>query len=199
MFGTMTNNRGRAVHRLLRIIPLVVLVAACDDPYGPRFWNAVPVEVPVYSVSRLEYTGLPSAIDLVMDPVRSLPIEIPGATGNWDFLLADRQGGEGLVLVPAAELDNQSRSRIAVLRNVDFLDVREAPRDTALYSAGAVPLEEGVVYVFRSRRSPCGFTTGFRYAKALPVNVDVVNGTAVLAIVRNPYCDDRSFVPPDVN
>jgi hypothetical protein len=197
MFGTMTHNRGRAVHRLLRIIPLVVLVAACDDPYGPRFWSAAPVEVKVYSVSRLEYTGLPSAIDLVGDPVRSLPIEVPGATGNWDFLLADQQGG--LVLVPAAELDNVTRSRIAVLRNVDFLDVREAPRDTALYSAGPVPLEEGVVYILRSRRSACGFTSGYRYAKALPVNVNAANGTAVLAIVRNPYCDDRSFIPPDVN
>jgi hypothetical protein len=194
----MTNLRGRAVHRLLRIIPLVALFAACQDPYGPRFWSAAPVEVGLYSVSRLEYTGLPSALDVVSDPVRGVAIEVAGATGNWDLVLADGQAS-GLVLLPAAEIDNQSRARIAVLRNVDFLDVREAPRDTALYSAGPVPLETGVIYVVRSRRGPCGFTTGYRYAKMMPVGVDHASGLARFAVVRNPYCDDRSFVPPDIN
>jgi hypothetical protein len=191
---------GRAVHRLLRLIPLLALVAACDDPYGPRFWSGVPETLTLYSVTRVEYTGMVSAVDLAVDPVGAVPIEAPGATGNWDFMLADRQDGPGLVMVPAVEIAGfTSRARIAVLRGVNFLDVVEAPRDTAAYSAAPVPLEEGVVYVVRSRRATCGFTSGHRYAKMLPVEIDAERGVARLAIVRNPYCDDRALIPPAVN
>jgi hypothetical protein len=190
---------GRSVHKLLRLIPLVALLAACDDPFGPRFWSPAAETVALFSISRTEYTGMVSAVDLVADPVRAVPIEAPGATGNWDFALADPATGSGLVLVPAGELTGvDARSRIAVLRGVNFLDVAEAPRDTMAYSAGPVALEAGVVYVVRSRRGPCGFTTGHRYAKMLPVEIDVARGIARLAIIRNPYCDDRSLIPPPV-
>jgi hypothetical protein len=85
---------------------------------------------------------------------------------------------------------------MAVLEGRDFLELREAPRDTALYTAGPVPLRTGVVYVVRSRRAQCGFSTGQRYAKMMAAEVDVERGTAQLAIVRNPFCDDRALVPP---
>jgi hypothetical protein len=190
---------GRRVHKLLRLIPLVALLTACDDPFGPQFWNATPTTLSLFSVSRVEYTGMVSAVDLFVDPVRAVPIEAPGATGNWDFALVEPAGG-GMVLVPVDELTGvNSRARIAVLRNVNFLDVLEAPRDTAAYTAGPVVLETGVVYIVRSRRGPCGFSTGHRYAKMLPVEIDAVRGIARLAIVRNPYCDDRSLIPPPIN
>jgi hypothetical protein len=189
---------GRAVQKLRLFIPLLALaVAACDDPFGPQVWNAAPHTVTVYSASRAEYTGLVSAFDLTSEPVLPMSIEAPGATGNWDFVLVDQQNG--LALLPGGALEGLvSRARIGVIEGRDFLAVTEAPRDTAAYSVGPVELRTGVVYVMRSRRSSCGFTTGFRYAKMQVLDVDQVRGVANMAIVRNPYCDDRSLVAPQL-
>jgi hypothetical protein len=189
---------GRAVHRLSRstlVVASVAALAACSDPYGPRTWNSEPTTLTLYSASRAEYTGLASAVDLTPEPVFGVSIEAPGATGGWDFVLADQAGA--LVFVPAGTFAGiQSRARIATLEGVDIEDVRQAPRDTADYTASAVPLRTDVVYVLRSRRGSCGLTTGHRYAKMRAVELDQVRGIARLAIVRNPYCDDRALVPP---
>jgi hypothetical protein len=189
---------GRAVNRFRRVLLLVVLFAAgCSDPFGPRFWNATPQSVTVFSASRPEYVGLVSAVDVANDPIQAISIEAPGATGNWDFVLVDRAGG-GLALVPAGALDGvTSRARIAVIEGAAFLDIREAPRDTALYSADAVALRPGVVYVIRTRRAACGFGSGSFYAKMQPLEIDEARGVFRAAIVRNPICDDRSLVPPE--
>lgn len=188
----------RAVRRFTRMLPVLALAAAaCGDPYGPQPWNPLPQSVTVFSASRAEYVGLVSAIDLVNEPVRAISIEAPGATGNWDFVLMDGPNNT-LQLVPAAAFEGiTSRARIAVIENRDFLDIREAPRDTALYTAAPVTLRTGVVYVVRSRRGVCGFTTGVRYAKMQPVEIDPARGVFRAAIVRNPFCDDRSLVPPE--
>jgi hypothetical protein len=188
---------GSTVQKLRWIAALLALtVTACEDPYGPQLWNPAPMTVTVYSASRTEYTGLVSAFDLAAEPVMPISIEAPGATGNWDFVLVDQQNG--LALLAGGALEGlTSRARIAVLPNTSFLDLREAPRDTALYSAGPVPLQQGAVYVMRSRRTSCGYTSGHRYAKMQPLEIDVARGIARMAIVRNPYCDDRSLVPPE--
>lgn len=184
----------RVNKRLLLL--LVPIVAACDDGLGPQFWNATPDTMVIHSASRSEYLGIPSAIDVTADPILPLPIEASGVTGNWDFMLAEDAGG--LLLVPASVLPAiDSRARIAVLQGQDFDSLNEAPRDTALYSAAAVQLRPNTVYVIRSRRSNCGFSTGYRYAKLKPVDINATLGTLRFAIVRNPYCDDRSFVPPE--
>lgn len=187
----------RAVHRYLRLIPLVAVLAACNDNIGPTYWDPTPLTVTLYSASRTDYTGFVSAVDLAAPVVSTVSIEAPGATNNWDFVLADHQGG--LALIPAGSFEGvRSRAGIAVIEGVDFTDIREAPRDTARYSAAPVPLRTGgVVYVARSRRAPCGFTNAHRYAKMLPVEVDVERGIARLAITRNPFCDNRALVPPD--
>jgi hypothetical protein len=189
----------RAVHRTKLIVPMLALaLAACDDPYGPGFWVATPDTMVMYSASRVEYIGFRSALNIANDPVTALPIEAPGLTGNWDVALTDHAGG--LALVPAAAFDGvASRARIAVMpAGVGFAEVEQAPRDTTAYTAEAVSLQEQRVYVIRSRRASCGFSSGYRYAKVMPVDVDAVAGTLRFIIVRNPYCDDRSFVPPDL-
>jgi hypothetical protein len=158
---------GRAVHRLSRstlLMAVVLLVAACSDPYGPRTWNPEPTTLTLYSASRPEYTGLVSAMDLAPEPVFAVSIEAPGATGSWDFVLAEQ--GNALTLVPAGTFTGvPSRARIAVLEGVSMDDVVQAPRDTAAYTAAPVPLRTDVVYVLRSRRASCGLTTGHRYAR----------------------------------
>ena len=175
---------------------LLPVLGACNDGLGPRFWNATPDTLLIHSATRGEYVGLASAVDVAADPVTPLPIEVPGLTGSWDFALAEQDGG--LVLLPAAVIPGTgSRARVALLEGRDFDALEEAPRDTALFSATAVPVRSDAVYVIRSRRTSCGFTTGYRYAKVKPVEIDLAGGRLRFAVVRNPYCDDRSFVPPD--
>lgn len=188
------------MQRLKRLIPLVILVlAACDDPFGPNTWVAVQDTVTMYSASRAQYVGLGSAIDAVSDPVTVLPIEIPGATGNWDVALVDEGGGLSLVPAGAFVGLESNRARIALLEGRDFETLEEAPSDTARYSAGPVPVRTGVVYVLRTRKASCGLSSGYRYAKLKAVEIDVPRGIFRAVITRNPYCDDRSLVPPDVD
>ena len=189
---------GGFVHRLKRLLPLAVLIfAACDDPFGPAIWSAVPDTVQIYSASRPEFIGLPSTVDITLTPVGLLPIESPAITGNWDFALADNAGG--LAIVPAAAFAGlQSRARVGYVDDQTFDELTVAPRDTAEFSAVPVQLQTGGVYVVRSRRASCGgVSSGYRYAKLRAIDVDVAAGTFRFEIVRNPYCDDRSFVPPE--
>lgn len=193
----LTDTAGSCVNRLTRIIPLaaVFLFAACDDPFGPQPWNPEPIQVTLYSASRPAYIGLVSAVDLATEPVSSVSIEAPGATGQWDLVLVDLPGGLGLA--PVAALGNPAaQAGIAVIQNQAFIDVREAPRESEAYSREPVLLRPDVIYVVRSRRAGCGFTTGFRYAKLQPIEIDQERGIFRFAVVRNPYCDDRALVPP---
>jgi hypothetical protein len=185
------------VSGLRRILPLVVLLAAaCDDPFGPRLWDATPDTIVLYSASRAEYIGHSSVVDITTVPVAPLPLEVPGLTGNWDFALTDADGG--LALAPASAFAGlESRARIAVLPNRTLDEVRQAPRDTALYATTPVVVQAGDVYIIRSRRSSCGGTNGYRYAKVRSVEIDVPRGIYTFEIVRNPFCDNRSFVPPE--
>jgi hypothetical protein len=185
-----------SVFKRLRYLLLVPFLTACGDAIGPQFWVARPDTLVIHSVSREEFVGYLSAVDLIAEPITPLPIEVQGVTGNWDFALVD--AGGGLALLPSAALPGMGiRSRIAMLRGVRFDDLEEAPRDTAAYSAGAVPLLPDAVYVIRTRRAACGFSQGYRYAKLEPIEINQQRGILRFAVVRNPYCDDRSFVPPN--
>jgi hypothetical protein len=189
---------GRSVHRLLRLLTVaaVFVLAACDDPFGPQPWNPNPVEITLYSASRPAYIGLVSALDLVAEPVSAVPIEAPGATGQWDVVLVDLPGG-GLALAPADALGGApQRVGIAVIENRSFIEITEAPRESEAYSEEPVALRAGVVYVIRSRRGQCGFMTGHRYAKMQPIEIDAERGIYRFAVLRNPFCDDRALVPP---
>lgn len=179
------------------MVPVLLLAtAACSDPLEPVNWTAVPDTVTLYSASRTTYVNEGSVLDITSDPVSTYPLEAPGATGNWDFVVLE-QGGS-LALVPAVSFSSltQSRSRIAVMGTSDFAGLDRAPGDTTAYTAQPVPLQEGAVYVLRSRRSSCGYTAGHRYAKVTPIDVDAARGTVQLVVIRNPFCDDRNLIPP---
>ncbi|MEX1184208.1 MAG: hypothetical protein WEF86_13330 [Gemmatimonadota bacterium] len=185
------------MYRLKRWAPLMALVfGACDDGFGPGSWIAAPDTVVLYSASRAEYLGLGSALDIVRQPVGAVKIETAGQTGNWDAALIEVDGA--LWLAPAASFEGlASRARIAVLANVSWDELEQAPRDTTLYTAEPVLVQANTVYVVRSRRASCGLSQGYRYAKLDPIEVDVDAGTFSFEVIRNPYCDDRSFVPPE--
>lgn len=186
-----------AVYRLKRLLPIVLLtLVACQDPFGPRTWDATPRTMTLFSASRAEYVGRGSVLDLAAAPVvLTLPIEAPGLAGNWDVALTDE--GDGLALVPAGLFEGiTSRARIAVLPDIPFDDVREAPPDTASFKEQPTPLRLNAVYVVRTRRAQCGLSSGSRYAKLRPLVIDVAAGIYTFEVVRNPFCDNRSFVPP---
>jgi hypothetical protein len=180
-------------HRILLVFA-ALLVAACDDPFGPEFWSDRPDTTQLYSAARPELAGLPSAFDFV-ELVR-YRIESPAATGSWDLALSEKDGG--FVMIPAGSFEGiESRAGIAVTSATDLADVLEAPRDTAAFVRQPVPLTLGTVYVVRTRRASCGFTAGVRYAKFRAIEMDLAAGTMRFEFVRNPYCDNRSFVPPE--
>ncbi|CAN5771414.1 hypothetical protein BH23GEM10_BH23GEM10_06160 [soil metagenome] len=188
---------GRAVHRIKQFIPiLAVVLGACGDSTAPAFWDATPDTLLMYSASVPEYIGFRSALDVVALPVRAVPIEASGATGQWDVALVNDGGSLALVAASAFE-GLSSRSAVAVLDGAVFADVDRAPSDTSADTTQPVPLRSNAVYIIRSRRGQCGFTSGSRYAKLHPIEIDVAAGTFRFSIVRNPYCDDRSFVPPE--
>ena len=178
--------------RLSLLILLAASVAACDDGLGPQPWDATPDTVSLYSASRSELLGYPSAFDFVNLAV--IRVESPGSAGSWDVVLA---GSAGLQLVPAGAFEGQdSRAGIAVITGTTFEALTSAPTDTSQYSSQAVALQQGGVYVVRTRRAVCSFSTAVHFAKIKVVSIDAARGVASFAVVRNPDCNDRSFVPP---
>lgn len=184
--------------RALLPLSLLLPLAACDDPFGPRAWDATPDTAQLWSASRAELIGQPAAFDFASLPPRPVQIETTGATQRWDVVLIDHEGG--LALAPASYfLGAGSRSAIAPQGMLDLEDMTRAPSDTAAYLRRPVPLRLGELYIVRSRVEVCpdGYSSGARYAKITPVSIDAEAGTARLALVTNPYCDDRDLVPPE--
>lgn len=177
---------------LLLAAPL--LLGACEDPFAAQPWDATPDTLTLYSASRAEYTGLRSALDLWN--IATVPIEVQGATGQWDFLLTE-EGGQ-LVLISANVVPNlESRAAIATTDATTLEELTRASGESEDYVRTAVPLRLGAIYVARSRRLSCGFVSGSRYGKMKVTALDAARGIVELAVVRNPYCDDRDLVPPE--
>lgn len=178
--------------KLAMILTAAMVLAACSDPLGPQPWDATPDTVSLFTASRPDLLGFPSAYDFVnLTPVR---IEATSAPGNWDLAVT----GQGpLQFVPAGAFQGQtSRAGIATITNSTFEALAKAPTDTAAFTSQPVTLTQGGVYVVRSRRAPCSFSTAVHYAKVKVVSIDAASGLVRFAVVRNPYCNDRSFVPP---
>lgn len=183
------------IFRNLALMAAVLSPAACDDDFGLGRWSAVPDTSVIYSASRPEFIRMPSAYDIVA-PAR-VAIEGGGATGNWDFALLERAGE--FVLAPERVLTgSDSRAGIARTNATTLESVREAPGDTASYSREPVAIQQGAIYIVRSRRASCfTFGAGVYYAKLHALEVDAAAGTFRFAVVRNPNCNDRALVPPE--
>jgi hypothetical protein len=182
--------------RRTTLLLLVAFTAACDDDLGPLNWNATPDTTLIYSASRPVLQGLPSAFDFI-NLVR-VNIEHASATGAWDVALGEQNGA--FVLVPASAIGGiTSRAAVARVTGTDLAAVLEAPRDTADFDSTPIVIEEGAIYVVRTRRAFCTEfgTEGVRYAKLQAIDVDPGAGTFRFAVVRNPFCNDRALVPPD--
>jgi hypothetical protein len=140
--------------------------------------------------------GKPAALDLLSSPVRTVAIETESASGSWDIVLVDN--GNGLAIESGVTFQGvTSGARIATISNTSFETVKTAPKDSAQYAPGPVPLALGKVYVIKSRVTSCALTTGPVYAKIQPVEIDVPNGKFRFNYVANPNCSDRSLDAPE--
>lgn len=190
----------QALLRLTRLplLAVALLTAACDDPFANPAWSDVPDTVTVFSAYRPEYAGMASAINLTGNFLSLVAIDDLGAATEWDFMLGEDEGN--LLWVPSSVVPGRedSRSSTARMQETTLEEVRRAPEPSGdRYSKEPVVLEEGVVYVLRSRRSNTCYIRGSNYAKMKVIALDPALGTAEIAIVRNPYCDNRDLVPPD--
>jgi hypothetical protein len=187
---TIRHARWARATLLAALLPL----AACDDPFANQPWDATPATLTLYSVSRDEYVGMPSALDLVT--LRAVAVEETGGAESWDFLLAEQDGA--VMFVPSIVVPGTTtRSAIGEADESTLAAVTRAPGDSASYTRSPLPISEGAIYVLRSRRTVCGYVRGSHYGKMEVVALDAARGIVEVAVVRNPYCDDRDLVPPE--
>jgi hypothetical protein len=180
--------------RLSLLCALAVSMAACDEDLGLDEWNATPDTVTLYSLSRPEFINQPSAYDFINHIV--LRVESPTSTGNWDVALLDQ--GNGLALVPAGGFEGQtSRAALSIVTGATFEELEEAPEDTTRFSYAAVPVTPGQVLAVRTRRASCAFSNSVRYGKVKIIDVNAAAGTVRFASIVNPFCNDRSLIPPE--
>ncbi|MGH7467760.1 MAG: hypothetical protein ACRENP_07190 [Longimicrobiales bacterium] len=193
MIGKLVRSLGVRCTLLVLLFLLPLLTTACDDEFTQE-WVDLPDTVLLYSLSRPDLIGRPSAYDFVNGVPRT--VETPGASGTWD--VAVTEGTAGFSLVPAGAFTGlASRAAIATVTGTTLENLREAPADTARYSSAAVLVEQGKIYVVRSRRENCGFSSGSRFAKVEAVETNRTNGTLRFRAITNPYCNDRRLIPPN--
>jgi hypothetical protein len=186
----------RAVRRFSALTPLLlVAVVACGDQLGRLTWDATPSTTVLYSLSRPELIGQPSAYDFV--GLRRIVVESPGATGQWDIALAE-ENGQFVFLTAGMFPGINDLVMIAETTHRTLAAAKQAPADTAAYSRGPVSIREDAVYIIRTRTATCvTFGSGPYYGKFQVLSVDAALGAIELAVVRNPYCSDRALTPPE--
>lgn len=184
-----------AIRKTAAVLALALVGVGCGDDLGLGTWVALPDTSLVYSLSRPDLLGEPSAYDFVQ--LRRLVLESPGATGVWDVALSE-QNGE-FVFIPASAFPGvTSRTGLSLTEQTDFRAFTRAPGDTASYRNVPVVLEVGGIYVVRTRSETCpGFGTASRYAKFQVLSIHPDIGAVEIVAIRNPLCSDRNLEPPE--
>jgi hypothetical protein len=184
-----------SIRKTATILALALTGAGCGDNLGLGTWIALPDTSLIYSLSRAELLGQPSAYDFVQ--LRRLVIESPGATGVWDVALAEQDGN--FLFIPSSAFPGvESRTGLSLTTNTTLASLTRAPGDTASYRNLPVVLQEGGIYVVRTRSEACpGFGTASRYAKFEVLSIEPEIGAVRIVAIRNPLCSDRNLEPPD--
>lgn len=180
--------------RMFVVAAATLTVIACGDDLGLDDWEAVPDTVTIYSLSRSDLIGKPSAYDFVNHI--ELRAESPASAGVWD--VAARHENGQLAVAPAASFEGQnSRAAIAAVSGTSFEELAEAPADTTQFSTAPLVVAPGQVFVVRTRRAPCAFSNSIRYGKAKVLEVDATAGFIKFVAITNPFCNDRALIPPN--
>src|SRR5688572_25190375 len=181
--------------RIALVFAATLPVIACEDPFGNLSWTDTPDTTIIFSLSREDLVGLPSAYDFIAHLRRE--VESPSAIGNWD--VAVRSEGGQLALVPAGGFEGQvSRAGLVLMPNAVFEQLSEAPGDTSAYSNAPAIVQPGQVYALRTRRAACSqFQAGVRFGKIKILAVDQLAGTITFESLVNPFCNERDLVPDE--
>lgn len=176
----------------------VVLATACDDPSGFRVEPLITTDT-IEVAAPTAGSELPTAIDVTSSggligggrfPERQEHAE------RWDLAVRIRDGQ--LVFVPAGALGLSDAAGITEpLAGRTFESVIEAPGPGSFVTDDHVVVQEGGVYVVRSRQVPCGFASASLYSKIQPLDVSPAEGRIVLQISTNEVCGDPRLVPED--
>jgi hypothetical protein len=164
---------------------------ACDT-FEPN-WIGLPDFAVLYSLSRAEFIGRESAYDFAGQ--RRVVVERPKTQDPFDFDMAVTEidgvfhalpAGlfEGFTIEPGIAVDSSG---------IRFEDMTTAPRDGYVTDA-PVLLREGWVYAVKTRRDFRGCNM---YGKFEVVDLDPV-GIVEIRAMRNPLCNDRNLVPPEL-
>ncbi|HKJ91733.1 MAG TPA: hypothetical protein VJ957_01140 [Longimicrobiales bacterium] len=169
-------------------------LAGCGNSMGPNTWLAIPDTATLYSLSRTDYVGKPSAYDFTPGTNGPVVVEAPGYTNRWDIAIV--AGANGLELAPAGTFEGVSATpaltRITTAGDT-FDNLATAPSDSKLYTDSTrLPAVEGGLYVVRTRQvSTCVY-----YAKFEVLSIDQQAGTVRLVAMGDPYCNDRDLISP---
>ncbi len=179
---------------ILGLFAAVVAVAGCNDPLGPQPWNTAPDTVELWSAGRADLIGKPSGFDFTTNR-RRVVIERPGENGNWDIAVTDDGSALGMI-PPGAIAGAGASSAIARVPNTTFdalLTVPNATGSIVYNDSTVVPIEDGAVYVVRTRRLATLYGSCTYYAKMEALATDVDAGTFEFRFVANPNCNDPTF------
>lgn len=169
------------------LLGLAVLLAGCEDPFAPTL-QPVPSEATTTTLFEFQDSELrdPSAFDVIgRRPIRT------DQSSGWDFLVA--ASGDGLEFRPRGlVLDGEST---AGLQRFDgtFEDLDVAP-ENGYVTDEALDVEEGAVYVARSRRDPSLGVSCLRYLKLEVVSLEPGAGSVTFRHIGNPNCGRRTLI-----
>ncbi len=184
------------------IAAVLVTGTACSDSTGFDFQPVLVADTVDLEAPPRGSAGLPTALDVTSDGAGSIwggrfP-ELSRDAEAWDFAVRIRDGELALVPGPAIGLSQSSAALTPALEGETFDSVREVPGQTLFVSDEPITMEQGRVYVARSRQVPFGFSQAcVMYAKLRPLSVDVATGQLRVEVVTNQNCQDLRLVPSD--
>jgi hypothetical protein len=176
----------------LLILVIVLPTTACDpvEPMRVPFGDTATL----YSLARAEYMGEASAFDFRTP--RAVLVERPRQAGETinAFDIAFSESDDGFVWLPAGVFETFADDA-GILRDTTgamFEEYGRAP-SSGYITDTAVPVEEGPVYIVRTRRTSTGCA---QYAKLEVLDLDPA-GVVEFRFLRNNLCNDRNLSDPE--
>ena len=169
-----------------------VALSACssNNPFLQN-WTPYTDTVALYSTSDTA-RNLYDGFDFV-NGARAI-IERSTALGTWDVAVG--RDSTGLVWMPPGAFGISSAAGIDMEPGATYDQIASAPKDTAKFVHGPVPIVVGVTYVIRTRKVTDAYGSSCsHYGKAKPVEVDPDLGVVRFIFDSNPNCGDLRLKP----
>jgi hypothetical protein len=189
----------RSLVSLVCVVSVAVGVTGCGDPTAGFFEPQIVTGSFEIAVARPGTINVPSALSVVVQQATIEGARFPERSvhaGQWEILLS-QEGGQ-LFFNSASSFGFQSRAAITLpLTGRTFGDVRDVPSGAVFQADAPVPVEQGSVYVVRSREFGIGGSVCLQYAKIQPTEVDPTAGTVRVQVATNGRCYDTRLAAAD--